>query len=94
MRRVTRSRRRARSRIAGRLTQGGSDLPFFVRGTDTSGTVSLRRDNAAGAVKKAKELLEDGSWDVEITGPDGLPHPIAEFEAMLSANAAPDAHAR
>jgi len=69
-------------------------LPFFVRGTDTSGTVSLRRDNAAGAVKKAKELLEDGSWDVEITGPDGLPHPIAEFEAMLSANAAPDAHAR
>ena len=69
-------------------------MPFFVRGTDTSGTVSLRRDNAAGAVKKAKELLEDGSWDVEITGPDGLPHPIAEFEAMLSANAAPDAHAR
>jgi hypothetical protein len=69
-------------------------LPFFVRGTDTSGTVSLRRDNAAGAVKKAKELLEDGSWDVEITGPDGLPHPIAEFEAMLSANVAPDAHAR
>ncbi|SFL36472.1 hypothetical protein SAMN03159423_1500 [Bradyrhizobium sp. NFR13] len=69
-------------------------MPFFVRGTDTSGTVSLRRDNAAGAVKKAKELLEDGSWDVEITGPDGLPHPIAEFEAMLSANVAPDAHAR
>lgn len=69
-------------------------MPFFVRGTDTSGTVSLRRDNAAGAVKKAKELLDDGSWDVEITGPDGLPHPIAEFEAMLSANAAADAHAR
>jgi hypothetical protein len=68
-------------------------LPFFVKGTDTSGTVSLRRDNAAGAVKKARELLDDGSWDVEITGPDGLPHPIAEFEAMVSANTAADMHA-
>ena len=69
-------------------------MPFFVRGTDTSGTVSLRRDNAAGAVKKARELLDDGSWDVEITGPDGLPHPIAEFEAMVSANGPADVHAR
>lgn len=58
------------------------NLPFFVKGTDTSGTVSLRRDNAAGAVKKAKELLEDGSWDIEITSPDGLVYPLAEFEAM------------
>jgi hypothetical protein len=39
------------------------------------------------AVKKAKELLDDGSWDVEITGPDGHPHPIAEFEAMQSVSA-------
>ncbi|MGM4920604.1 hypothetical protein [Tardiphaga sp. 813_E8_N1_3] len=68
-------------------------MPFFVRGTDTSGTVSLRRDNAAGAVKKARELLDDGSWDVEITGPDGLPHPIAEFEAMYSAGAMTAVHA-
>jgi hypothetical protein len=68
-------------------------LPFFVRGTDTSGTVSLRRDNAAGAVKKARELLDDGSWDVEITGPDGLPHPIAEFEAMYSIGATTAVHA-
>lgn len=69
-------------------------MPFFVRGTDTSGTVSLRRDNAAGAVKKAKELLDDGSWDVEITGPDGLPHPIAEFEAMYSTGTTAAVHAR
>lgn len=68
-------------------------MPFFVKGTDTSGTVSLRRDNAAGAVKKARELLDDGSWDVEITGPDGLPHPIAEFEAMYPANVAAEVHA-
>lgn len=57
-------------------------MPFFVKGTDTSGTVSLRRDNAAGAVKKAKELLDDGSWDVEITSPDGLVYPLAEFQAI------------
>jgi len=63
-------------------------LPFFVKGTDTSGTVSLRRDNAEGAVKKARELLEDGSWDIQITSPDGLVYPLAEFEAMQDAGAA------
>ena len=60
-------------------------MPFFVKGTDTSGTVSLRRDNAAAAVKKGKELLGDGSWDVEITNPDGHVYPLAEFEAMQTA---------
>ena len=62
-------------------------MPFFVKGTDTSGTVSLRRDNAAAAVKKAKELLDDGSWDIEITGPDGLVHPFAEFESLQATHA-------
>lgn len=63
-------------------------MPFFVKGTDTSGTVSLRRDNAAGAVKKAKELLEDGSWDIEITSPEGSVYPLAEFEAIQDASLA------
>lgn len=63
-------------------------MPFFVKGTDTSGTVSLRRDNAAGAAKKARELIDDGSWDVEIIAPDGRALPYAEFEAMHAANAA------
>jgi hypothetical protein len=63
-------------------------LPFFVKGTDTSGTVSLRRDNAAGAVKKAKELLDDGSWDIEITSPEGLVYPLAEFEAIQDSHGA------
>lgn len=64
-------------------------MPFFVKATDTSGTVSLRRDNAAGAVKKARELLDDGSWDVEITGPDGIAYPIAIFETQQPLSAAP-----
>ena len=68
--------------------QEEDNLPFFVKGTDTSGTVSLRRDNAAGAVKKAKELLEDGSWDIEIIGPDGLTYPLAQFEAIQDAPSA------
>lgn len=63
-------------------------MPFFVKGTDTSGVVSLRRDDAPAAVKKAKELLDDGSWDVEITGPDGHVYPVAEFEAIQPAGAA------
>lgn len=59
-------------------------MPFFVKGTDTSGTISLRRDNAGAAIKKAKELLGDGCWDIEITGPDGQARELAEFEALQS----------
>jgi maltooligosyltrehalose synthase len=81
MRIVTRRKCRAQS------LQGGRHLPFFVKGTDTSGTISLRRDNAAAAVKKAKELMDDGCWDIEITGPDGHAHELAEFEAQQTAGA-------
>ena len=62
-------------------------MPFFVKGTDTSGTISLRRDNAGAAVKKAKELLADGSWDIEITGPDGQALALDDFEARHSVSA-------
>ena len=59
-------------------------MPFLVKGTDTSGMISLRRDSIEAALKKARELTEDGCWDVEITGPDGQTHDAAAFEALHS----------
>ncbi|MDB5625674.1 MAG: hypothetical protein JWR73_1476, partial [Tardiphaga sp.] len=53
-------------------------MPYLVQGTDTSGNVSLRRENAAAAAKKASELIADGCWDVQITAPDGHVYPEAE----------------
>jgi hypothetical protein len=62
-------------------------MPFLVKGTDTSGMISLRRDSIEAALKKARELTEDGCWDVEITGPDGQTHDAASFEAHHSVTA-------
>lgn len=57
-------------------------MSFFIRGTDTSGSISLRRDTTAAAVKKAAELIADGCWDVEITTPDGRVYSSREFEQL------------
>jgi hypothetical protein len=32
---------------------------FFIQGTDSSGSITLRRETAAAALKKAAELAED-----------------------------------
>jgi|UniRef100_Q07R96 hypothetical protein len=59
-------------------------MPFHINAVDTSGALSLHRENAAAAVKKANELLADGCWDVEIVAPDGRTYPataLAQLEA-------------
>jgi hypothetical protein len=55
-------------------------LPYRVKGTDTSGTLSLRRDTAEGAQKKAAELTADGCWDVQIEAPDGHVYDASVFD--------------
>lgn len=55
---------------------------FVVKGTDTSGSIELKRDTQSGALKKAKELTDDGCWDVSITAPDGQVYPPEEFERL------------
>lgn len=57
-------------------------MPYLVQGTDTSGSVSLRRDTPAAASKKAAELTADGCWDVQITAPDGRVYAAAEFDQL------------
>jgi hypothetical protein len=38
-------------------------MRFLITGTDTSGNITLRRETAAAALKKAAELAEDGCLD-------------------------------
>lgn len=44
---------------------------FEINGFDTAGVVNLKRVSFPAALKKARELLEDGCWDVQIVDPDG-----------------------
>jgi hypothetical protein len=49
-------------------------MPFLITATDTCGRITLRRETAVGALKKAAEFAEDGYRDIEITGPGGRLH--------------------
>lgn len=62
-------------------------MAFMINATDTSGQVSLRRDSAEGAIKKAGELIADACWDVKITAPDGREYAAAEFDHLAHAQA-------
>ena len=66
--------------VAAPLT--GRPMRFLVTGTDTAGSITVRRDTAAAALKKAAELNQDGSWDITITGPDGRRYTALEFDQM------------
>ena len=55
---------------------------FFITGTDTAGSVRVRRDTAEAALKKASELDLDGCWDITITGPDGRAYTAGEFDQL------------
>jgi hypothetical protein len=54
---------------------------FEISGFDTAGLVSLKRPSLAAALKKAKELLEDGCWDVQVVDPSGEIHTSFEQQA-------------
>jgi hypothetical protein len=69
----------------------GGHLPYQVRATDTSGTITLRRDTPVAALKKAGELIGDGSWDVQIVAPDGHVYETDGFDA-LRADATVETH--
>jgi hypothetical protein len=54
---------------------------FEISGFDTAGVVSLKRLSLAAAFKKARELVEDGCWDVQIVDPTGRVHTSFEEQA-------------
>ncbi|WP_197489464.1 hypothetical protein [Bradyrhizobium sp. DOA1] len=54
---------------------------FEINGLDTAGVVSLKRPSLAAAVKKARELVEDACWDVQVVDPDGRVYTLFEEQA-------------
>lgn len=54
---------------------------FEINGFDTAGIVSLKRLSLAAALKKAKELVQDGCWDVQVVDPSGGVHTSFEEQA-------------
>ena len=60
-------------------------MSYIVTGRDTAGLVSLKRDSAVGAVKKALELMAEGVAEVQITDPSGRLYGHAEFSELSAA---------
>ena len=54
---------------------------FEINGFDTAGVVSLKRASLAAALKKARELVEDGCWEVQIVDPTGRVYTTFEEQA-------------
>jgi hypothetical protein len=57
-------------------------MPFLISATDTCGRVTLRRETAVAALRKAAEFAEDGYRDIEITGPDGHLYAPQTFDEL------------
>ena len=57
-------------------------MDYIITGRNATGTVSLRRASAVGAIKKAVELMGDGHLEVQITAPDGRVYGHAEFDQL------------
>jgi hypothetical protein len=63
-------------------------MSYIITGTDSAGALSLKRESAAAAIKKAVELMADGCRDVCITDPDGRVYSLADFDQLRSAERA------
>lgn len=57
-------------------------MRFLITAQDTAGSVTLNRESVPAALKKARELIADGCWDVEIATPDGTIYRPAQFDAL------------
>ena len=62
-----------------------SFMSYIITGTDSAGALSLKRDSAAAAIKKAIELMGDGCRDVCVTDPDGRIFSYTEFDQLHAA---------
>jgi len=60
----------------------GPPMVFLITALDTSGNVTLRRESALAAMKKATELISDGCWNVAVTTPDGATYNPGEFDQL------------
>ena len=54
-------------------------MPYIVSGTDIRGVNTVRRRSPELALKKAREFIARGCYDVRITTPEGRTYHSAEF---------------
>jgi hypothetical protein len=71
--------------VLGFTPSSGNFMSYIITGTNSAGVLSLKRDSAVAAVKKAAELMGDGARDVHITAPDGRVYSDVEFAQLNSA---------
>lgn len=57
-------------------------MQYLISGNNGFGRVNLGRDTAAAALKKAKELLQEGYMDVRISTPRGQVLLSDEFDQL------------
>jgi len=57
-------------------------LQYLISGNNGFGRVNLGRETAPAALKKAKELLQDGYMDVRISTPRGQVLLSDEFDQL------------
>jgi hypothetical protein len=63
-------------------------MSHIITGTDSAGALSLKRDSAAAATKKAIELMGDGRREVCVTDQDGRVYSHADFDQLRAAERA------
>jgi hypothetical protein len=68
-----------------KLSGSGNFISYMITGTDSAGALSLKRDSAAAAIKKAVELMGDGCRDVCVTCPDGRFYSHPDFDQLHAA---------
>jgi hypothetical protein len=54
-------------------------MPYFVSGTDVRGVNTGNRKTPELALRKARELIKRGCYDVRITTPEGRTYHSSEF---------------
>lgn len=54
-------------------------MPYAVSGTDVRGVNTVQRKTPELALRKARELVKRGCYDVEITTPEGRVYHSSEF---------------
>jgi hypothetical protein len=57
-------------------------MAYVISATNLVGAISLRRDAPVAALKKARELIEQGMMNVRITDEQGRQFEPAEFDQL------------
>jgi hypothetical protein len=69
-------------------------MPYAVTGTDVRGVNTVNRKTPELALRKARELIKRGCYDVQITTPQGRIYHSSEFADLPRTPVAPRSSAK